>query len=385
MDLEIGQTYVLSLEVENGTASVYISNVTTGNTDIAWVRNIKNSKGSMVFTYKRIDGYKFDTFGIYITTGTVLDNCKIKVQLERGTIAHDYQPTPISNVSLYSSIVTGVTNNLIPYPYTHTTKIENGITWTDNGDGTVTVNGTATDDTAFILSIFSVPAGTYTVSGSPKVTNCAVQLSASDNWTVASQAGVSRTITYEAENKFTYCRCLILKGTTVSNAVFKPQLERGTIAHDYSPYVAKETTVVNNNTTTESGFALDARQANPNVDGSMMAQISTLNSCLKNISVESESEIKLGDNLYSKFFTIKNYLVPGQWVTIATLDISMYKNVRVDFGSSYMVVSETYMCSIDSANGTGGMIRYNYKTGKLEAYSASNTELRPVIKVIYNK
>ena len=40
--------------------------------------------------------------------------------------------------------------------------------------------------------------------------------------------------------------------------------------------------VVNNNTTTEAGFALDARQANPNVDGSLAKQISTLNSGLKN-------------------------------------------------------------------------------------------------------
>ncbi len=38
--------------------------------------------------------------------------------------------------------------------------------------------------------------------------------------------------------------------------------------------------VVNNNTTTEAGYALDARQANPNVDGSLAKQISTLNSGL---------------------------------------------------------------------------------------------------------
>lgn len=39
-------------------------------------------------------------------------------------------------------------------------------------------------------------------------------------------------------------------------------------------------TVVNNNTTTEAGYALDARQANPNVEGSLGAQISALNSGL---------------------------------------------------------------------------------------------------------
>lgn len=44
----------------------------------------------------------------------------------------------------------------------------------------------------------------------------------------------------------------------------------------------KKTAVANNNTTTEAGFALDARQANPNVDGSLAKQISMLNSGLKN-------------------------------------------------------------------------------------------------------
>ena len=40
--------------------------------------------------------------------------------------------------------------------------------------------------------------------------------------------------------------------------------------------------IVNNNTTTEAGYALDARQANPNVNGSLAKQISTLNCCLAN-------------------------------------------------------------------------------------------------------
>ncbi len=44
----------------------------------------------------------------------------------------------------------------------------------------------------------------------------------------------------------------------------------------------KKTAVANNNTTTEAGFALDARQANPNVDESLAKQISVLNDGLAN-------------------------------------------------------------------------------------------------------
>ena len=42
-------------------------------------------------------------------------------------------------------------SNLIPYPYKETTKTQNGLTFTDNGDRTITVNGVATADTTFLL------------------------------------------------------------------------------------------------------------------------------------------------------------------------------------------------------------------------------------------
>ena len=47
----------------------------------------------------------------------------------------------------------------------------------------------------------------------------------------------------------------------------------------------KKTAVANNNTTTEAGFALDARQANPNVDGSLAKQISALNDGLEKCGI----------------------------------------------------------------------------------------------------
>lgn len=44
--------------------------------------------------------------------------------------------------------------------------------------------------------------------------------------------------------------------------------------------VVKQTAIVNNNTTTEAGFALDARQANPNIAGTLAANILQLNNDL---------------------------------------------------------------------------------------------------------
>ena len=51
----------------------------------------------------------------------------------------------------YQRNLTCKTKNLIPYPYLNTTLTKNGITFTDNGDGSITANGTATDNAVFYL------------------------------------------------------------------------------------------------------------------------------------------------------------------------------------------------------------------------------------------
>lgn len=59
--------------------------------------------------------------------------------------------------------------NLLPYPYDHTTKTESDITFTDNGDGSVTVSGTASADVGFYFKYGSLllDVGEYIVNGCP--------------------------------------------------------------------------------------------------------------------------------------------------------------------------------------------------------------------------
>ena len=63
--------------------------------------------------------------------------------------------------------------------------------------------------------------------------------------------------------------------------------------------------IVNNQITTVEGFALDARQANPNLDGTLAKQISDLNGSLNNVATKNDisalnptSEIKLYTKLH---------------------------------------------------------------------------------------
>lgn len=57
--------------------------------------------------------------------------------------------------------------------------------------------------------------------------------------------------------------------------------------------------VVNNQTTTEEGFALDARQANPNLDGTLAKQISDLNGSLNYVAPKGEAILRSSDGIVS--------------------------------------------------------------------------------------
>lgn len=137
--------------------------------------------------------------------------------------------------------------NLIVYPFYQTTKTEAGITWTDNGDGTVKANGTTTDTESYFRpsnkSIatheFILQPGTYHLSGCPSGgsnSTYVLQVGYSgNNWDGVTWAndvgeGITFTITKEVKAR---CVLAIRKNTTVSNLVFKPQLERGSSATSF--------------------------------------------------------------------------------------------------------------------------------------------------------
>lgn len=140
-----------------------------------------------------------------------------------------------------------VLDNLIPYPYYETTSTNNGITFTDNGDGTVTANGTATANAIFYCRYDeSIPLaeGNYILSGCPEgggSSTYRVTFISNNNGTIttlASDYGNGRTFTIDSTTVSTLKRIAIRidSGQTVNNLLFKPMLERGSIAHDYISY-----------------------------------------------------------------------------------------------------------------------------------------------------
>lgn len=66
--------------------------------------------------------------------------------------------------------------------------------------------------------------------------------------------------------------------------------------------------IVNNNTTTEPGSALDARQANPNIEGTMAASIAQINS-----NLNSKFQIINPDGITKNFYYEKSICNAGGW------------------------------------------------------------------------
>lgn len=137
--------------------------------------------------------------------------------------------------------------NLIPYPYIETTKTVNGVTFTDNGDGTITVNGTATADSDFSIQSWKsvyLPAGDYFFSGTPSngsTTTYYINYAAKNGDTTIfdfQEVGNGRAITASQNITNIYGAIRIKAGAVLSNVIFRPMMNAGTEAESYSKWFA---------------------------------------------------------------------------------------------------------------------------------------------------
>lgn len=183
---------------------------------------------------------------IVIKSGTTVNNLVFRPMLNAGTEAKPYSKwfPGLKNASFEKIVSTG--RNLIPFPYAETTKTINGITFTVNGDGSITANGTAVARSSFALS---TPNNEYSMSlasdknfyfsGCPSgASNSTFLLTIQDisyNQTVTDRGnGVSFVTKY---TKY-YVFITIYEGFTANNLVFKPMLNYGSSALPYEPYIS---------------------------------------------------------------------------------------------------------------------------------------------------
>ena len=315
--LQLGNTYIISdgLTDEQHTNVGYMQLVRYDkNNPTNWKYGVSSMKGTEIYTANDENTLQYG-IRLIIRNGATANNITFKPMLEVGTMSHEYQPTTISNTSLNERLSDQQGQNLIPYPYYRPDSYtNNGITWTVNEDGSVTANGTATATAHYavfigklgleigknyVLTITTVKGQASLYLANKNKQNINTDIAACrtvNNSTLSVIFKYSQTDDFDRDELGLY----IVAGTTLTNCIIKFQLERGTIRHEYQPTTLSNPTlkkeigsalqpesIVNNQTTTVVGFALDARQANPNIDGTLAKQLSDLNGSLNSKKIPS--------------------------------------------------------------------------------------------------
>ena len=205
-----------------------------------------------------------NTFPIYIiltiSSGTTFSNVVLRPQLEKGTTPTDYEQYSVMPSPDFPSEIQSVGDltikNLIPYPYVETTQIKSGITFTDNGDGSITVNGTATANVTWYFYrneqslINGLKIGdTITVSidcdktwvQSPATMNIVCnyynsETTMKDGGCIVNSTTKYKTITIGDDWVGIGMYVVVYSGQTIDNITLKPQVEIGSTATEYEPY-----------------------------------------------------------------------------------------------------------------------------------------------------
>ena len=133
----------------------------SGNDNIKVIFGMKGNAKNIGASGAVIDGIDYAFFNLQIpTSGTTLNNVVIYPQINEGTTLLDYEPYTGGKPSPspeYPQEIKAVVNPVIKtygknlLKVTFQDKMQDGVTCTNNGDGTYTLNGTATRQTDFSL------------------------------------------------------------------------------------------------------------------------------------------------------------------------------------------------------------------------------------------
>lgn len=178
-------------------------------------------------------------------------------------------PVPIESVSKLS--VTACGKNLIKYPYSDTTKIYNGVTFTDIGDGRISVEGTNTSTAGAVFNLVGksdeeyimLPAGKYIAYAKESSNNDNIYLSIRRDTYFGIDVLNSLTINQVPYKKFTiseptklFIRIGVFGKETVAKTTVNVSLCASEDTDPYLPYIGSTTP---NLLVSEDGTAYELR------------------------------------------------------------------------------------------------------------------------------
>lgn len=251
-----GKTYTIK---GVGVANNYCI-ILAAHSESAWVQDIAVSANTnTTFTYTGLpEGATHIQAKVHVYNGTSVNTTISPIMVEGTSVGSFEAYQPIANNLLhiktdtvipshdfdYSQALKRSNNkNLIVHPFYSTTNTTNGVTFTDNGNGKVTINGTASAVTYFRCSYTGVnqmylPKGTYTLSGCTSGSSSTYQIELGYsydngntwNWVTCRTKATTFTLPTDATARV---NIKIYSGATLNSLVFSPQLERGTSATSF--------------------------------------------------------------------------------------------------------------------------------------------------------
>lgn len=219
------------------------------------------SNGDIVLQTTKAKVHKEDNGDFYINIEAPLSENEKSVSAIAGTTVEGNSFT-LNNVDPskeYSYFFKGNSNEIVTgrqvvsvagknfLPSINTTRTINGITFTHNADGSITANGTATDNAIYPINIDSTTItrnvvlenGTYIFNdGVGDYTNYFCQITNGTNYyNSGTGGGIGKTpaINVSNSNPFSFV-IYVRNGKTLNNVVFKPQLEKGNTPSSYEEY-----------------------------------------------------------------------------------------------------------------------------------------------------
>ncbi len=165
---------------------------------------------------------------------------------QMNTLSASAEEAPTASTSTVSDVESGLdlsqypSANLIPFRMSdyQSSYTSNGVTFTVNSDGSFTANGTAIGTSIYLIENFSftLPVGTYTVSGAVggSSTTYVIQIATSEY--AQAWNGTNGTVFTLSKEETMLVQLVVYKGTTVSNLLFKPMINRGSVAYPFVPH-----------------------------------------------------------------------------------------------------------------------------------------------------
>lgn len=235
--VKTGKTYMFSA-VSSRTGSsgggVYIRIYKENKVDYKLVKYDVDGL-SPAFPVTAVEGYPYVRITFYGSTKNDPNESATysNIQLVEGAVATEYEPY----IDPSTLTVSKCGKNLISLPYAYSARTVNGVTFTPNGDGSVTASGTATANAYFVLNGgFASEAKTipnfFKAGQEYTLTGATAFFYTADGKTTAFGEG-----TFKIPDDCVYYGIFayVPSGTAVST-VFQPQLEVGSNGTEFEPY-----------------------------------------------------------------------------------------------------------------------------------------------------